>query len=229
MPKFIDFAMVKERVSFAETIDLLDLKLTLAGNQFRGPCPCGKGDRRALVVTEGEGFFCQGARTGGDQIALVAHVLEMRMRDAALELADRAGIEPGGNGTVGTVSTSTRTSDRRRTVPENEPESERAVRKAPAVRERGGVQRSPPQTSGFDPDRYAAGLDYEHELLLEADGDPEKLRAAGIGYAPRGIHRGRIAIRVTDEDGHVCFVSVEGTIHLPPNLKTNVVPLKKRA
>jgi len=215
---FIDFKAVKDAVSFADAIDLLDLKLKLAGNVFRGPCPCGRGDHRALVVTPGQGFYCQGAKTGGDQIALTAHVLDMRMRDAAFELARLAGFE--GNGTSNSTST------RRRTVPVSEPESGRAK----ASQSRGEAKASPQPSGGFDPARYAAGLDYEHELLTGAGGDPERLRAFGVGYAPRGIHRGKVAIRAYDpQTGEECFIAVEGDIHLPPQLKTNLVPFKRRA
>jgi hypothetical protein len=211
---FIDFSAVKEAVSFSDAIELLELKLTLAGNQFRGPCPCGKGDRRALVVTDPDGFFCQGAKVGGDVIALAAHVLSLRMRDAALELAERAGLDR---------NSSTSTSTSRRTVPERGPESGRAK----ASQSRGGASASP---HPFDPARYAAGLDYEHELLIALGGDPEKLRAFGVGFSARGIHRGKIAIRVCDpETGEEVFVAVEGDISLPPQLKTTVVPFKKRA
>jgi hypothetical protein len=75
MGTFIDFADVKAKVSFAETVALLKLDLKSSGNQWRGPCPaCNAGGERALVVTEGRGFFCFSLKKGGDQIALAADV-----------------------------------------------------------------------------------------------------------------------------------------------------------
>ena len=89
---FIDFAELKDKLSFGETINLLELGLKRSGNQYRGPCPaCGTGGDRALVVTEGKGFFCFAEKKGGDQIALAAHILGIGAKDAAQELARRAG------------------------------------------------------------------------------------------------------------------------------------------
>lgn len=95
MGTFIDFAEVKAKVSFAETVALLKLDLKSSGNQWRGPCPvCNAGGERALVVTEGRGFFCFSLKKGGDQIALAAHILAISAKDAAVELAERAGLVP---------------------------------------------------------------------------------------------------------------------------------------
>ena len=69
---FVDFAELKGKVSFSNTIEVLGLDLKQSGNQWRGKCPaCNSGGDRALVVTEGKGFFCFAASQGGDQIALV--------------------------------------------------------------------------------------------------------------------------------------------------------------
>lgn len=93
MSSFIDFNAVKEAVSFSDAIEYLNLRLKLAGNQFRGPCPvCTSAGDRALVVTPDRGYFCFGEKKGGDQIALAAHVLELGAKDAAQELAKRAGL-----------------------------------------------------------------------------------------------------------------------------------------
>lgn len=216
MTKFIDFALVKKEVPFSEAIELLDLRLKFAANQWRGDCPaCGTKDGRSLVITADKGFFCHAADIGGDVIGFAKHVLDLSsMRDAAFELADRAGIRTG-------TSNSKSTGRQVRTVPESGRE-----KRTPA-RPRGEVTTASPHQ--FNPDRYAASLDYEHALLLEAGGDPEKLRSAGIGFCARGVHKGRIVVRVTDEDGEVSFVGVDGTINLPASLKSTVVPFKKRA
>lgn len=105
---FVDFAAVKEAVSFSDAIELLQLKLRHSGNQYRGPCPaCPAAGDRALVVTEGRGFYCWGQRKGGDQIALAAHVLEVPAKEAAQELAERAGIVPVQGNSTRTVPSST--------------------------------------------------------------------------------------------------------------------------
>jgi DNA primase len=86
---FVDFAALKERVSIEHAIQLLGLQLKPAGNQLRGPCPiCKTGGDRALVVTPAKGmFYCFMAQTGGDQIALVAHVKACKTTEAANFLA----------------------------------------------------------------------------------------------------------------------------------------------
>lgn len=90
---FVDFAAVKEAVSFADAASYLSLDVKRQGNQLRGPCPhCQSGGDRALVITEGRGFYCFAEKKGGDVIALAAHVLDLPAKDAAQELAERAGI-----------------------------------------------------------------------------------------------------------------------------------------
>jgi hypothetical protein len=219
--KFIDFALVKKEVPFADAIELLDLRMKFAANQWRGDCPaCGTKDGRSLVITADRGFFCHSDDSGGDVIGLAKHVLDLpTMRDAAFELADRAGISNGTRSTRDTVP-SNRSRERQ------EPESGRR----PNVAQSRGAEKSAPHQSrpAFDSKDYASKLDYEHEMLTEVGADPEKMRECGIGYQPKGIHRGKIVIRVTDEAGDEHFVAVEG-ITLPPTLKLNVVPFKKRA
>lgn len=109
---FVDFAELKARTSFGKTLEVLGLSLKQQGNQWRGPCPtCNKGGDRALVVTEGKGYFCFADAKGGDQIALVAHILELSVKDAASHLAQATGNSTG--------TSNTRTSPRQ-PLPESE-------------------------------------------------------------------------------------------------------------
>src|SRR6185437_16800401 len=81
---FVPFDQVKERVSFEDAINKLGLQLKQTGNQWRGACPaCKNSGDRALVITEGRGYFCFSAHKGGDQIGLAAHVLGIQAKDAA--------------------------------------------------------------------------------------------------------------------------------------------------
>lgn len=92
---FVDFNELKEKTSFGEVVRLLGLTLKHSGNQWRGPCPtCKSGGDRALVVTEGKGFFCFADKKGGDQIALAAHILACSVKDAATHLAQATGTVP---------------------------------------------------------------------------------------------------------------------------------------
>lgn len=86
---FIDYAELKTRVSIHDAIQKLGLDLKPAGHQLRGFCPqCKAGGDRALVITPDKSlFYCFSAKTGGDQIALVAHLKEMKTNEAANWLA----------------------------------------------------------------------------------------------------------------------------------------------
>lgn len=232
----IDFRWIKQNVPPTDAFDLLGIEMKrVRPGQWRGVCPGCHADepRGTLVYTDGEGFKCHGCgEIGGDQIALARFVLDLPgMYEGAFELASLAGIPLKPNGTVRTTSKGTGTVRSTSTVPESE--EGRPSRHAPSRPRGGGHQSPPPQpspaASGFDPVKYAASLDYEHELLAEAGADLEKMRDVGIGFSKRGTHRGMIAIRVVDESGTEHFVGVEGTIHLPPTLRSNVVALPKRA
>src|SRR6266436_5086095 len=56
---------------------------------------CKAGGPRSLVVTEGRGFYCFAAKTGGDQIELVRHIKGLEARQAGVFIV--------GEGTVPTV------------------------------------------------------------------------------------------------------------------------------
>ena len=86
---FIDYAELKTRVSIHDAIQKLRLELKPAGHQLRGFCPqCKAGGDRALVITPDKSlFYCFNAKTGGDQIALVAHLKEITTNEAANWLA----------------------------------------------------------------------------------------------------------------------------------------------
>ena len=86
---FVDFAELKSRISIERTVSMLSLSLNKAGAQLRGPCPvCNAGGDRALVVTPEKGlFYCFAAKTGGDQIALAAHIKGIKTSEAATFLA----------------------------------------------------------------------------------------------------------------------------------------------
>lgn len=201
MANFIDFAALKEAFDFDDAIEFLRLDLSPEGNALRGKCPaCNKGGARTLIVTPGRGFFCHAAKKGGDQIALIAHVKGIGMRDAG-ELVQEQ---------LDSAASTSRTSHRTSTVPRRErqePEQE-------------------PATSGLTPLDY---LDHEHEdveaLGLSAD-DAARL---GAGYASKGVLRGLVAIPLRDENGTLIgyFGAAEGRfgkLNFP-----NVLPFKKRA
>lgn len=93
---YVDFATLKERLPIADAIPLLGLEMKERGGQWRGPCPaCGTGGPRALAITPEKGaFYCFAAKTGGDVIALAAHVRDCTAKEAARFLAGEETASP---------------------------------------------------------------------------------------------------------------------------------------
>ncbi len=195
MTRFIDFADVKAQVSYARTIELLNLDVTQSGHQWRGACPvCKSGGDRALVITDGKGWFCFALKKGGDQIALAAHILEIGVKEAAQVLAERAGMVPvQGTGTSKNVPVS------------------------PSREDTGG---------GMEPLGY---LDSGHDAVVAIGFDVEVAASLGIGYAPRGIMRGTVAVPIRDDRGVLRgYIGIEGAV-LPPDFQSgNVVKFERR-
>jgi len=94
---YVDFAELKGRVSITDAVGRLGVSLAQRHDQLRGPCPaCKSGGDRALVVTPvKQAFYCFGGRTGGDVIALVAHVRGTDMKEAADYLQSHFGTPDG--------------------------------------------------------------------------------------------------------------------------------------
>jgi DNA primase len=154
--KFIDFEAVKASKSIEDAVSFLGLEMVERNGQLRSTCPiCGDEGERIFVVTPKKNkFYCFKCEAGGDQIALVAKVKEIGMREAAFEL-------------MGTV---------------------------PEERE----QKRPKSSEGFQPLDY---LQPDHDAV-EAIGFCTTLaEKVGIGYAPRGMHRGLVAVPVRDPNG----------------------------
>lgn len=85
---FVDFKELKERVSITDGVSLLALSLNEKGTQLRGKCPVCGGNDRSLVVTPEKGlWYCFTKKIGGDVIALVAHIRDCSVKDAAQWLA----------------------------------------------------------------------------------------------------------------------------------------------
>lgn len=90
---YVDFAELKARVTIEQVAEMLALDIQRRGGQLRGPCPaCQAGGDRALVITPArQAFYCFGGRTGGDLIALVAHLRGCKVKEAADIIAAHIG------------------------------------------------------------------------------------------------------------------------------------------
>lgn len=181
---FVDFNELKNRVSIEDAVAKLGLPIThKSQHALRAACPaCKTGGDRALAITPAKSlYYCFAADAGGDQIALVAHIKGLSVRDAAEWLG----------GTTSTVQ-STSTSNRK-----------------------DHTNDSP--SPGFQPLDY---LEADHAATEALGFDLETAIALGIGYAPKGILRGTVAIPVRSEDGTlVGYIGITearlGKFHLP--------------
>ena len=71
----------------------------------------------------------------------------------------------------------------------------------------------PEPSQGFKPLEY---LDPDHEAVEAVGFDPEDAKSLGIGYAPRGVLRGTVAVPVRNTDGSIaCYIGVTEA-KLPP-------------
>ena len=210
---FIDFAAVKAAVSIEDAVALLSLELTPSGSQLRGPCPvCQRGGDRALVVTPAKGLFvCFGAdrKCGGDQLALVAHISGLSVREAAEWLAGTVTVQP-----EPVTSNQLLVSKKRATAPQ-------AQQKAATTRETTRAE--------FDPVAFLEKLEYTEEVAATGLSE-EDANALGVGF-----YRGKLYQAVRWPNGDIAaFTHPEGSsLKFPKTLvrprEAKVVPIPKRA
>jgi len=202
---FIDFAAIREAISIEKAAEFVGLPAT-AKDQIRCACPaCETTDDRALVVTKSAGkYYCFAEKRGGDAIGLVAHIKGIGQREAA-QLIQRELLRNSAVPDNPTVRHSTSTS-RRRPVQEH---------------------KQPPAAIGLTPLEY---LEHDHEAVEALGLSAEDAEALGIGYAPKGIMRGLIAVPIRLPDGKLAgYIGIEEA-RLPSRWHhINVVPLRKRA
>jgi|SRR5579883_1358494 DNA primase len=203
---FVDFAAVKAGVTIEQGMQFLGLKMKKEGDQFRSACPaCKSGGDRALVVTPAKGFYCFGAKKGGDVIALVAHIRGCNQREAATELQERF---------LGT-STSHHSTSSTDTVPDTT---------------------SKPREEATDGMQPLAHLSTDHEAIEALGLTAEVCQALGIGYASKGVMRGRVVFPLRTDDGRLCGYAGLATsadmsplMLLPKNLAERIQPPKSAA
>lgn len=203
---YIDFAEIKSRVQIEDVLPFLGLKLTKVGHQFRGPCPvCRRGGDRALVITpDKKAFYCFAAEKGGDVLALVAKIRGVDVKTAAQLLLSSFSVADD------STSSTVQVSKNHATAPQNQSrEPTRPTRESCPV------------------------LDYlkhDHPAVEAIGFNAETAKALGVGYAPKGMMRGSVAVPVRLEDGSLAGYIGITEAKLPPKFflePTNVVPFKK--
>ena len=172
----VDFQQVKQAATVESVIRFLNLTPRQHGDTWRSACHlCKASDPRALVITTSKRLFhCFKCKAGGDMLNLVAATRGISTREAAVQLAAFCGVEP---------------------VP-----AETGSRISGTV---SGTVPPSPDRKGFDPEKYAAGLDPEHASLEPLGVSPETYRIWKAGFSPTGVNRGRLALPVFARDGTV--------------------------
>jgi len=93
---FVDFKMVRTLATLDQVSEWLGLKT----KNHRCQCPIKLGEQRELVLNHDKQLFnCFGCKSGGDIIQLCAHVRQISVKDAALEIQKHFhGYEPAKRG-----------------------------------------------------------------------------------------------------------------------------------
>lgn len=227
----VDFQEVKKAAPFEQVLAKYGLtdKLTRKGQRFIGLCPIhgGKNNVSQFHVDLEKGRYrcfspdC-GPNPGGDVIQFVSKMEKVGLRQAALKLKDwfLAGppqIPPtGGNGGSAGEEKATGTEfAEKRTLRTPEPSVTVAAQGEgnPRTEEdsRGdNSEESSPADNGSSSDRVNPPLTFQlknlapdHPYLKQRGLADETIKTFGLGYAKRGLLKGRIAIPWHDEQGNL--------------------------
>ena len=83
-----------------------------------------------------------------------------------------------------------------------------------------------PIEDGMSPLDY---LQHEHDAVVAVGFDTEVAKALGVGYAPKGMMRGTVAVPIRNQDGVLVGYIGITEAKLPPSFTKNVVVLKQPA
>ena len=196
MGKFIDFEAIKAEVSMVDVITMLDLDLRLRRDQWRGECPVHAG-KRGLVITPDHGDYGAFNCNIAKKGGWDSIGLVAHVMECSQYEAAQALQEHQGTGTGTSKSTST---------------SKGTVPKAEEAKE----------TKKLQP---LAHLIYDHEAVQALGLDEEIAEELGVGYAKKGMMRGRVAIplyRDGELAGYIGYSPKDQTFKLPNNLAAEV-------
>lgn len=172
MSTFIDFAEIKQQISIEQVVAWLNINLETTGNQLRGCCPIHKGtDKRDFVVTPAKGLFYCFKCKEGGDLIKLYAGVTGTDQKTA---ANEIAKQAG-------VSDSTET------------EGDREVESQSVKSDTNDTKPKP-----FQPLTY---LLPEHVSVQGLGISVETAEYFGVGYAPKGVLRGRIAIPLHDREG----------------------------
>lgn len=211
MTEWVDFREVKDRVSMAMVLAHFGIDMKGTGSKLVGCCPLHDGDnpRAFHVDTEKNVWKCftgcdKTDRSGGGVIDFVAKKEGVEFRDAALILKQW-------------FLTDAREHKKRR-------QSRVKLIRPQRNTEQGAQKSEPPAAAAHDvvnpPLDFKLHLRHEHPYLQDERQVPVELAEEfGIGYCPRGIMAGRIAIPIHDKDGNLVAYAGRDTKDREPKYK----------
>lgn len=215
MAKLLDFDSIKRDypiLDVAVALGLTNLKSEKGGSSYRGDCPyCEYKD--TFVITpkppsKEHGLSgCHRCGHSANCIQLVMNIKKLKVLDAAQWIVDHFENSTAQKGTVQKSTVLTESAPNKGAF-------------------QGGVK-----PEGFPPLTY---LESDHETVMQAGFATEFAAKLGIGYAPKGILRGLVAIPIRDESGTLLgYMGISEEPKLPASFTPNgdrVVSLdKKRA
>ena len=199
MPKWINFAELRARISLSDVIFRYYGITTLRrdGNKLVGPCPVHNGDspRAFHADLDKNVWHCfSGCKKGGNQLDLVCAKDGIGIREAALKLKAFF-LEGEGHAAPNPAAAAPAA----------------ATARAPATPPAKGDTTKPSNTAASKPTE-GSSTNAPLEFTLDLKGDhphlvsdrqlqPETIATFGVGYCSRGILRGTIAIPIHDAEG----------------------------
>lgn len=185
---FIPFDEIKRSITIEEVMTRLGLPFKKDGASYRCECPVHKGGKRSLVVTPDE------KDDKGD--AGVFFCFREKVG------GDRVGLYAHAKGLKQYAAFKELQGTAPVTVPEEKQETV-------SEKEEGSSKER-----GF---RELPYLEPTHPAVEAMGFSPDTAQALGIGYAPRGHHKQRIAVPLRLADGRlVGYISLGGDVLLPP-------------
>lgn len=194
--KYLDFQAIKLKYSIEELMDMTGLTFKKQGKSFRCECPVHGGGSRSLVVTPSE------ADDKGDSGVFYCFGEKVGGDRVAL-LAHVRDSKP--------YAVFKELAERKPDQPDKGERKAPKTTTVPEEKDEGGEG-----GRGFRPLPY---LQAEHEAVQAMGFQPETAKALGIGFSPRGVHRGRLAIPIRTADGTLAgYISItaDTSVQLPP-------------
>ncbi len=191
---YLDFQAIKRSYSIDEIMSMTGLPFKKDGKSYRCECPVHGGGKRGLVVSPNEND------EKGD-VGVFYCFGEKAGGDRVALLAHVRDSKP--------YAVFKELAERRPSAPEKLPNSSRMEPTVPEEKE-----------GGSSPERGFRELPYiepAHPSVQALGFPPEIAAALGLGYAPRGHHKQRVAVPLRLADGRlVGYISLGGDVLLPP-------------